>query len=91
MGWNTVETALARCCSDGLGADERYYFVPTPYAAQEWGFDDESSPIAAAKTNLGDSRVGRVVENGPLAATRFTRRSGDAGLALLSNWLPGLT
>ena len=87
MGWNTVEAPGGSVLFDGLGADERYYFVHS-YAAQEWGFDDESSPIAAAKLTWAThgSRFLAAVENGPLCATQFhPEKSGDAGLALLSN------
>jgi glutamine amidotransferase len=93
MGWNTVEAAPGSVLFEGLGADERYYFVHS-YAAQEWGFDDESSPIAAAKLTWAThgSRFLAAVENGPLAATQFhPEKSGDAGLALLSNWCRSLT
>ncbi len=70
----------------GLDTDSRFYFVHS-YAAQKWDGDVDALqtwathgvPFLAA------------VEDGPLAATQFhPEKSGDAGAAVLSNWVEGL-
>ncbi|GED98226.1 imidazole glycerol phosphate synthase subunit HisH [Gordonia crocea] len=94
MGWNTVESAPDSVLFDGVGADERFYFVHS-YAAQTWELEsDESSPIAAAKLTWAThgSRFLAAVENGALSATQFhPEKSGDVGLHLLDNWCGGLS
>jgi imidazole glycerol-phosphate synthase subunit HisH len=86
MGWNVVAAAPGSALFKGLDADTRFYFVHS-YAAQRWeGRDDalltratHGVPFLAA------------VEDGPLAATQFhPEKSGDAGAAILSNWVEGL-
>ncbi len=86
MGWNVVAAAPGSALFKGLDTDARFYFVHS-YAAQKWGGDDEALltwathgvPFLAA------------VEDGPLAATQFhPEKSGDAGAAVLSNWVEGL-
>jgi glutamine amidotransferase len=82
MGWNTVtppdDTALFR----GL-EDERFYFVHS-YAAHD---------VPAARTTYAEhgERFAAAVEHGALSATQFhPEKSGDAGIALLENWLATL-
>jgi imidazole glycerol-phosphate synthase subunit HisH len=86
MGWNVVATAPGSALFKGLDADARFYFVHS-YAAQRWEGGSEALltwathgvPFLAA------------VEDGPLAATQFhPEKSGDAGAAVLSNWVEGL-
>ncbi len=94
MGWNTVAAATGSVLFDGIGADERFYFVHS-YAARTWDLDeDPASPIAAAKltwANHGSSFLA-AVENGPLSATQFhPEKSGDVGLELLANWCRSLS
>ncbi|MFT4201499.1 imidazole glycerol phosphate synthase subunit HisH [Gordonia sp. (in: high G+C Gram-positive bacteria)] len=94
MGWNTVQAPDGSVLFDGIGADERFYFVHS-YAAQNWELgEDSSSPIAAAKLTWAThgSRFLAAVENGALSATQFhPEKSGDVGLALLANWCGGLS
>ncbi|GAB10121.1 imidazole glycerol phosphate synthase subunit HisH [Gordonia araii NBRC 100433] len=94
MGWNTVETPAESVLFDGIGSDERFYFVHS-YAAQTWELGTEAtSPIAAAKLTWAThgSRFLAAVENGALAATQFhPEKSGDVGLALLANWCRSLS
>jgi imidazole glycerol-phosphate synthase subunit HisH len=86
MGWNLVAAAPGSSLFKGLDADARFYFVHS-YAAQRWEGGSEALltwathgvPFLAA------------VEDGPLAATQFhPEKSGDAGAAILSNWVEGL-
>ena len=90
MGWNTVQAAPHSVLFDGI-ADERFYFVHS-YAAQEWTLETQP-PYPEAKlswaTHGGPFLA--AVENGPLAATQFhPEKSGEAGLALLRNWIRSL-
>jgi len=87
MGWNTVRVGEGSTLFRGI-EHERFYFVHS-YAAQQWTLDvtrpfrepavtwcDYGTPFLAA------------VENGPLSATQFhPEKSGEAGLALLRNWV----
>ncbi|WP_205315378.1 imidazole glycerol phosphate synthase subunit HisH [Nonomuraea lactucae] len=88
MGWNTVKAPAGSVLFDGIDAATRFYFVHS-YAVREWelrpgpGFaeplvtwSEHGVPFVAA------------AENGPLMATQFhPEKSGDAGAALLTNWL----
>jgi glutamine amidotransferase len=87
MGWNTVSPPQGSSLFAGIGPDTRFYFVHSyglryaraallrdSGALVTWATHGE--PFAAA------------VEDGPLSATQFhPEKSGDAGAALLSNWL----
>lgn len=89
MGWNTVQVAEGSEMFAGLAADERFYFVHS-YAAREFPLERDEY-IAYPKVTWaehGPSRFVAAVENGPLWATQFhPEKSGDAGLALLENWV----
>jgi len=89
MGWNTVDVAGGSEMFAGLDADTRFYFVHS-YGVQEWEMQEDEF-IAAPKVSWsthGNSRFVTAVENGPLWATQFhPEKSGDAGLALLRNWV----
>jgi len=64
----------------------RFYFVHS-YAAQRW----EGSPEALLTWATHRVPFLAAVEDGPLAATQFhPEKSGDAGAAVLSNWVEGL-
>ncbi|MFT3900282.1 MAG: imidazole glycerol phosphate synthase subunit HisH [Gordonia sp. (in: high G+C Gram-positive bacteria)] len=93
MGWNTVDVAPGSLLFDGIGPDDRFYFVHS-YAAQSWDLDeDPASPIAQARLTWAThgSRFLAAVENGALSATQFhPEKSGDVGLHLLANWCRGL-
>jgi len=87
MGWNEVRPAGDSALLAGLRADEMFYFVhsyavrrPPPGAGEPGGpvltWARHGEPFVAA------------IEDGPLAATQFhPEKSGDAGAALLANWL----
>jgi glutamine amidotransferase len=86
MGWNVVAAAPRSALFNGLDADARFYFVHS-YAAQRW----EEGPEALLTWATHGVPFLAAVEDGPLAATQFhPEKSGDAGAAVLSNWVEGL-
>jgi len=86
MGWNVVEAAPGSLLFKGIDADTRFYFVHS-YAAQTW----EGAPDALLTWASHHVRFLAAVEDGPLSATQFhPEKSGDAGAALLANWVEGL-
>jgi imidazole glycerol-phosphate synthase subunit HisH len=84
MGWNTVAAPAGSRLFAGLPPDARFYFVhsyaATPVDGQGLvALTEHGAPFVAA------------AERGPLAATQFhPEKSGDAGAALLRNWVSGL-
>lgn len=82
MGWNSVESDSNSILLKGV-AGESFYFVHS-YAAkkavgkmQGWSFHGE--------------KFLAVVEDGYVSATQFhPEKSGDAGLALIKNWVSAL-
>ena len=95
MGWNTVEVARSQDTDstlfDGLEG-ERFYFVHS-YGVRDWTLrtnDRTRAPLVHWAEHGGDRFVA-AVENGPLSATQFhPEKSGDAGAALLRNWVRAL-
>jgi imidazole glycerol-phosphate synthase subunit HisH len=86
MGWNVVAGAPGSALFKGLDADARFYFVHS-YAAQRW----DGGPEALLTWATHGVPFLAAVEDGPLAATQFhPEKSGDAGAAVLSNWVEGL-
>lgn len=86
MGWNVVDAAPGSRLFKGVPADTRFYFVHS-YAAQAW----EGNPDALLTWATHHVRFLAAVEDGPLSATQFhPEKSGDAGAALLANWVEGL-
>lgn len=88
MGWNTVEAGPGSRLLAGLDPGTRFYFVHSyaaldlPMPASAW-----MTPPLTSWTTHGEPFIA-VVENGPLCATQFhPEKSGDAGAALLANWL----
>ena len=83
MGWNTVDVAPGSALFAGL-EDQRFYFVHS-YAARPADID-----LTGARTTTAEhgERFAAAVEHGVLSATQFhPEKSGDAGAALLGNWL----
>ncbi|HZO67644.1 MAG TPA: imidazole glycerol phosphate synthase subunit HisH, partial [Kribbellaceae bacterium] len=73
-------------------AGERFYFVHS-YGVREWQLTGtrESVRPRLGWTSYGGDRFVASVENGPLSATQFhPEKSGDAGAALLHNWVRSL-
>jgi glutamine amidotransferase len=86
MGWNVVAGAPGSALFKGLDPDARFYFVHS-YAAQRW----EGEPDVLLTWARHGVPFLAAVEDGPLAATQFhPEKSGDAGAAVLSNWVEGL-
>jgi imidazole glycerol-phosphate synthase subunit HisH len=96
MGWNTVEVPAGSRLFSGV-EDERFYFVHS-YGVRDWTLeinDRTRAPLVTwaetgSSPGAGDRFVA-AVENGPLWATQFhPEKSGDAGAALLRNWVATL-
>jgi glutamine amidotransferase len=91
MGWNTVAVPDGTTAFAGV-EDQRFYFVHS-YAARSWDLvtnDRTRAPLVTWAEHGGDRFVA-AVENGPLWATQFhPEKSGDAGAALLRNWVQTL-
>ncbi len=89
MGWNTVDAPEGSRLFAGMDADARFYFVHS-YGVRNWELqvtnDNITAPLVTWATH-GQPFVA-AVENGPLWATQFhPEKSGDAGAALLTNWV----
>jgi glutamine amidotransferase len=91
MGWNTVRPDPASVLFAGTPDGTRFYFVHS-YAATSLPLHPPrhmKRPLLAWATH-GEPFLA-AVENGPLSATQFhPEKSGDAGAALLRNWLETL-
>jgi glutamine amidotransferase len=93
MGWNTVEAADGSTLFRGI-EQERFYFVHS-YGVRDWTLETHGRtkpPLVTwaqtGPTERGGDRFVAAVENGPLSATQFhPEKSGDAGAALLRNWV----
>lgn len=86
MGWNVVDAGGGTTLFKGLDPDTRFYFVHS-YAAQRW----EGSPEAVLTWATHRVPFLAAVEQGPLSATQFhPEKSGDAGAAVLRNWIEAL-
>jgi glutamine amidotransferase len=85
MGWNTVSVPPSSRLMAGV-EDARFYFVHS-YAAS----DLDALREARVTTAEHDEPFVAAVELGSLWATQFhPEKSGDAGYALLRNWVNGL-
>jgi glutamine amidotransferase len=87
MGWNTVAAAPGSALFAGIGAGTRFYFVHS-YALRM----GDAGPLLADGAKITVTEHGEpfaaAVEQGVVAATQFhPEKSGDAGAAVLSNWL----
>ena len=88
MGWNTVRAPDGSALLAGIDQGERFYFVHS-YAVLGW---PARAQVPPAEPLLTWAEHGQpflaAVEDGPVCATQFhPEKSGDAGAALLSNWL----
>ena len=88
MGWNSVRAAPDSVLFAGL-EHERFYFVHS-YGVRSWqldALDPHRRPPRITWADYGEPFIA-AVENGPLSATQFhPEKSGEAGIALLRNWL----
>jgi glutamine amidotransferase len=83
MGWNVVDPPAGTTLFKGIDPATRFYFVHS-YAAQQW----EGDPAALLTWATHHVPFLAAVEDGPLSATQFhPEKSGDAGAALLANWV----
>jgi len=88
MGWNTVDVPSGSRLLDGLPAEARFYFVHS-YAAND--VDLLRRAGGRVTTASHDRPFAAAVELGSLSAAQFhPEKSGDAGYALLRNWVAGL-
>ena len=86
MGWNVVAAPDSSRLFAGIDPATRFYFVHS-YAAQTW----EGAPGATLTWATHHVPFLAAVEDGALSATQFhPEKSGDAGAALLTNWLEQL-
>ncbi|GAA3230176.1 imidazole glycerol phosphate synthase subunit HisH [Pseudonocardia petroleophila] len=88
MGWNTVTAPAGSALFHGLDADTRFYFVHS-FGVRRWELEPSEvlRPPLVTWAHHGEDFVA-AVENGALAATQFhPEKSGDAGAAVLQNWL----
>jgi glutamine amidotransferase len=93
MGWSTVEAAEGSALFKGV-EHERFYFVHS-YGVRRWERPgpDRAGRLAAPLLTWAEhgERFLAAVENGPLTATQFhPEKSGDAGAAVLANWVRAL-
>jgi glutamine amidotransferase len=85
MGWNTVDAPVGSTLFAGIPAGTRFYFVHS-YAAHHGDLLDAAATWVT--TSDHDGEFVAAVEHGYLSATQFhPEKSGDAGAALLRNWV----
>ena len=90
MGWNTVAAAPNSVLLAGIEPGTRFYFVHS-YALREASAGDLVAAGARISWTEHGERFAAAAEQGVLSATQFhPEKSGDAGAALLSNWLETL-
>lgn len=93
MGWDTVQVAEGSELFRGV-EDQRFYFVHS-YGVRHWEMAGAKADplLPAPRVSWCEYGGGFVaaVENGALVATQFhPEKSGEAGLALLGNWVDRL-
>ncbi len=87
MGWNTVSAAPGSVLFAGIPPGTRFYFVHS-YALRSAGAGDLAAAGALISWAEHGERFAAAVEQAALSATQFhPEKSGDAGAALLANWL----
>jgi len=90
MGWNTVTPAPGSRLFRGIPPGTRFYFVHS-YALRAPGAQELAAQGALVSWAEHGERFAAAAEQGPLAAAQFhPEKSGDAGAALLTNWLETL-
>jgi glutamine amidotransferase len=91
MGWNTVAAAPDSVLFAGIPGGTRFYFVHS-YALRAGAAADLAAAGARVSWTEHGERFAAAAEQGALAATQFhPEKSGDAGAALLANWLGTLS
>jgi len=90
MGWNTVAAAPGSVLFRGLDPQTRFYFVHSYALAMRSAGELVSAGALVSSCSHGEP-FAAAVEQGTVSATQFhPEKSGDAGAALLSNWLETL-
>ena len=90
MGWNTVAAAPGSTLLRGIPAGTRFYFVHSYELRAENAGRLAADGARISWTEHGE-RFAAAAELGALSATQFhPEKSGDAGAALLANWLETL-
>ena len=90
MGWNTVSPPPGSVLFAGISPGTRFYFVHS-YALRLPGASELADAGALITWAEHGELFAAAVERGVLSATQFhPEKSGDAGAALLSNWLQNL-
>jgi glutamine amidotransferase len=87
MGWNTVAPPPGSVLFNGIEDGTRFYFVHSFALRMR-----DAGPLLAAGAKVTVTEHGEpfaaAVEQGVVAATQFhPEKSGDAGAAVLTNWL----
>jgi len=91
MGWNTVTAPPGSALFAGISPGTRFYFVHS-YALRSPGAEQLAASGALITWAEHGEPFAAAVEQGALAATQFhPEKSGDAGAALLANWLGTLS
>jgi imidazole glycerol phosphate synthase glutamine amidotransferase subunit len=82
IGWNETEAREGSAMYHGVKQGSFFYYIHSFYCAPA---DDA---VSASWTDYEGTRYTSAVERGSLWATQFhPEKSGEAGLALLRNWL----
>ncbi len=91
MGWNTVSPPAQSVLFRGVEG-ERFYFVHSYAVRPGPGSGSDSGSGSGETIAAHGSPFVAAIERGVLAATQFhPEKSGDAGLALLANWVGSLS
>jgi glutamine amidotransferase len=90
MGWNTVTPPGGSVLFNGIEEGTRFYFVHSFALRMR-----DAAPLLTAGAKLTVTEHGEpfaaAVEQGVVAATQFhPEKSGDAGAAVITNWLEAL-
>jgi glutamine amidotransferase len=90
MGWNTVAAPADSVLFAGTAEGTRFYFVHSFALRMR-----DAAPLLSAGAKLTVTEHGEpfaaAVEQGVVSATQFhPEKSGDAGAAVLANWLSAL-
>jgi imidazole glycerol-phosphate synthase subunit HisH len=87
MGWNTVAAAPGSALFNGVSEGTRFYFVHS-YGLRLRDADPLLDTGAKITVTVHGEPFAAAVEQGVVSATQFhPEKSGDAGAAVLSNWL----
>jgi imidazole glycerol-phosphate synthase subunit HisH len=87
MGWNTVAAAPGSTLFNGVAEGTRFYFVHS-YGLRLRDADPLLDTGAKITVTVHGEPFAAAVEQGVVSATQFhPEKSGDAGAAVLSNWL----